>query len=209
MKAWISLLAVLMSTAAATFAPSSRFDEKKVYTIGDAVQDFKLKNVDGRLVSLADYKNGKGVILIFTTNHCPFSKIYEERIIALDRKYAPLGFPVVAIQPNDPTAYTEDSFENMKNRAQEKNYPFPYLWDDSQSVAKVFGATRTPEVFVLKHVGDRFTVEYTGALDDNPQNAAGVKRRYVEDAVSNVLSGRPVVTTTTRAIGCAIKWKSV
>ncbi|GAB3915039.1 thioredoxin family protein [Larkinella knui] len=198
-----------MIAAAATFAPAPPFADQKVYAIGDVVLDFKLKNVDGRMVSLSDYKNGKGVIIVFTTNHCPFSKAYEERMIALDRKYAPQNFPVIAIQPNDPSAYTEDSFENMKIRAQEKNYSFPYLSDDTQSVAHAFGATRTPEVFVLKRSGDHFTVEYTGAIDDSPQIASGVKRPYVEEAVGNLLVGRPVVLTTTKAIGCAIKWKSI
>lgn len=209
MKAWISLLAVLMTTVAATFAPVSPSDKKETYTLGDVVQDFKLKNVDGRLISLSDYKNGKGVIIVFTTNHCPFSKAYEERLVALDRKYAAQGFPVLAVQPNDPTAYAEDSFENMKARAQEKNYSFPYLSDETQTVARMFGATRTPEVFVLRQVGGRFTIAYTGALDDSPQNASGVKRRYVEEAVNNLLAGHPVVTTATKAIGCAIKWKGI
>ena len=209
MKAWISLLAVLMIAEAATFALVPPFAGEKVYAIGDAVVDFKLKNVDGRLVSLSDYRNGKGVILVFTANHCPFSKAYEERIMALDRKYAVAGFPVIAIQPNDPAAYSEDSFENMKIRAQEKNYSFPYLSDESQTVTHVFGATRTPEVFILKRSGDRFTIEYTGSIDDSPQIPSDVRRRYVEEAVNNLLLGRPVVLTTTKAIGCAIKWKSI
>ncbi|GAB3925395.1 thioredoxin family protein [Larkinella terrae] len=209
MKAWISLLAVLMIATAARFVPAPPFADEKVYAIGDVIMDFKLKNVDGRPVSLSDYKNGKGVIIVFTTNHCPFSKAYEERMIALDHKYAPLSFPLIAIQPNDPGAYSEDSFENMKIRAQEKNYSFPYLSDETQSVAHAFGATRTPEVFVLKRTGDRFTMEYTGMIDDSPQVAAVVKRRFVEEAVNNLLAGRPVVTTNTKAIGCAIKWKSM
>ncbi|MFC5410012.1 thioredoxin family protein [Larkinella bovis] len=209
MKTLIGLLAVMMIAVAATFDPASRSDGPRVYALGDVVQDFKLKNVDGRMVSLSDYKNGKGVIVVFTTNHCPFAKAYEERLIALDRKYAPFGFPLLAIQPNDPSAYAEDSFENMKIRAQEKNFPFPYLVDDTQSIARVFGATRTPEAFVLKQAGDHFTVEYAGAIDDNPQSASGVRRRYVEDAVNNLLASRPVVTTTSKAIGCAIKWKSL
>ncbi|GAB3248839.1 hypothetical protein GCM10027347_05520 [Larkinella harenae] len=203
------MLAVLMTVVAAAYVPRARSDEKKAYALGDVVQDFKLKNVDGRLVSLSDYKNGKGVIIVFTTNHCPFSKVYEERLIALDRKYAAQGFPLIAIQPNDPAAYTEDSFDNMKIRAKEKNYPFPYLADESQTVARAFGASRTPEIFVLKNAGDRFTIEYAGAIDDSPQNAATVRRRFVEEAVNNLLAGRPVVTTATRAIGCAIKWKGI
>ncbi|MGA0557318.1 thioredoxin family protein [Larkinella sp. VNQ87] len=209
MKTGMSGWVILMLVTVVMVAPAFRSDEKKVYAIGDVVQNFTLKNVDGRMVSLSDYKGGKGVILVFTTNHCPFSKAYEERMVALDRKYAPQGFPLIAVQPNDPSAYSEDSFENMKLRAQEKNFSFPYLLDDAQRVARSFGATRTPEVFVLKQAGDRFTVEYTGAIDDSPQNAGGVKRRFVEEAVNNLLTGRPVVTTTTKAIGCGIKWKNM
>ncbi|MEZ0483248.1 thioredoxin family protein [Fibrella aquatica] len=177
------------------------------YTLGDVAASFALKNVDSRTISLTDYKNQKGVIVVFTSNHCPFSKAYEDRILALDRKFGPQGFPVMAILSSDASLYEEDSFERMQVRARTKNYTFPYLLDDSQSVAKAFGATRTPQVYVLKRNGDRFTVEYIGSVDDSPQDAANVQRAYVDDAVTSLLSGRPVVTPLTKAIGCAIKIK--
>jgi glutathione peroxidase-family protein len=177
------------------------------YGIGDAVADFSLKNVDGNNVSLAGIPNAKGYIVAFTCNHCPFSKAYEDRIIALNQKYAPQGFPVLAINPNDPAAYEEDSFANMQARAKDKKYGFPYLVDDTQAVAKAFGATRTPHLFVLKRSGDKNTVEYIGAIDDNSQDPSGVTKRYVEDAVNNLLAGKPVAVNSTKAIGCSIKWQ--
>jgi glutathione peroxidase-family protein len=179
------------------------------YGIGDAVANFRLRNVDGTTVSLGDFAQRKGLIVVFTCNHCPFSRAYEDRLIALHQRYQPQGFPVVAINPNDPAAYEEDSFENMKLRAREKAYPFPYLLDESQDVARAFGATRTPHAFVLRRDGDRFTVQYIGALDDNSQDASGVTRRFVEDAVNNLLAGKPVSLNTTKSVGCAIKWKGM
>ena len=175
------------------------------YTLGDVAASFALTNVDNRTISLADYTNQRGVIVIFTSNHCPFSKAYEDRIIALDRKFGPQGFPVIALLSSDATLYEEDSFERMQVRARTKNYTFPYLYDKGQAVAKTFGATRTPQVYVLKRVGDRFTVEYIGSVDDSPQDAVNIRRAYVDEAVTSVLAGKPVVTPLTKAIGCAIK----
>ncbi len=178
------------------------------YGIGDAVADFRLKNVDGRTVSLADFPKAKGAIVVFTCNHCPFSRAYEDRVIALNQRFLSQGFPVIAINPNDPAAYEEDSFENMKARAREKSYSFPYLADETQGVSKAFGATRTPHVVVIKREGDKFTVQYIGTIDDNSQDAGGVTRRYVEDAVNNLMAGKPVGLNTTKSVGCAIKWKN-
>lgn len=181
--------------------------EQRGYNIGEAVGDFQLRNVNGNTVRLSDLKANKGVIVVFTTNHCPFAKAYEDRIIALDMKYRSQGFPVVAINPNDPAAYEEDSFENMKARASTKGYTFPYLLDDTQKTAKAFGATRTPQVFVLQRQGDKFTVQYIGTIDDSSQDPGSVTRRYVEDAVNNLLQGKPVMLNVTRPVGCAIQWK--
>jgi glutathione peroxidase-family protein len=178
------------------------------YALGDVVSDFKLKNIDGKIISLADFQSAKGFIIVFTSNHCPFSKSYEDRVIALDLKYASRGFPVITINPNDPEAYEEDSFANMQKRAKEKGYPFPYLTDETQLVSKAFGAMRTPQAFVLKKEGGKIIVSYLGAIDDNAQDPSGITKRYVEDAVNNILAGKPIVTTSTKAVGCAIKWKS-
>lgn len=176
------------------------------YQVGDTVDNFKLKNVDGKMVSLSDYASQKGVIVIFDCNTCPYSKRYNSRIIALNEKYASKGFPVIAINPNDPTISAGDSFEEMVKLAKQKNYTFPYLVDESQTVARAFGATNTPHVFVLQNQGGKFKVAYIGAIDDNPQNESGVEKRYVENAVDALLKGNSVPTTNTKAIGCTIKW---
>jgi peroxiredoxin len=178
-----------------------------LYQAGDVAADFRLRNVDGQMVSLGDYRNGKGVIVVFTSNHCPYSRAYEDRLIALHQKFAGQGYPIVAINSNDPAAYEEDSFENMKVRARDKSFPFPYLVDDTQRVAKTYGAARSPHVLVLRKTGEQFVVQYVGAIDDNTQDPGSVTRRYVDEAVTNLLAGKPVVSTSTRSVGCAIKWK--
>lgn len=202
-RSWlVSGLLVLVLTQTGTWAQMP-----KGYNLGDAIADFHLKNVDGRIVSLADYQKQKGVIVVFTSNHCPFAKTYEERLIALDRRFAPQGYPVLAIMPNDPTAYEADSFERMQTRARDKAYPYAYTIDEDQSTTRAFGATRTPQVYVLKQTSGQFILEYVGAIDDSPQDGASAQRRYVDEAVSNLLIGRPVQSPITKPIGCAIKWK--
>ena len=182
--------------------------EPLAYQVGSEVSDFVLKNTDGQMISLSSFPSAKGFIIVFTCNHCPFSKAYEERIMALDKKYATLGYPVIAINPNDPEAYEEDSFANMKAVAKEKGYTFPYLVDDTQKVGKAFGASRTPHVFVVKRENGKNLIAYIGAIDDNAQDAASASKHYVEDAVNNLLANKPIVVTNTKAIGCAIKWKN-
>ena len=208
-KFWATLFAALTVSIATTLLfQQQRAQASSVgYPIGGSVAEFKLQNAKGGTVSLSDYKDKKGVIVVFTCNHCPFAKAYEERIIALDKKYAALNFPVVAINSNDASDYEDESMENMKKRATEKGYTFPYLQDATQAVAKAFGATRTPQVFVLRNENAKFTVQYIGTIDDNYQDPAGVTKRYVEDAVNNILAGKPVVVTQTKAVGCAIGWK--
>jgi len=175
---------------------------KPGYEVGDTVADFKLKNTNGKMVALADYKDAKGVIVIFDCNTCPYSKAYNDRIIALHKKYASQGFPVVAIQPNDPEISPGDSFDEMVKRAEKKSYSFPYLFDESQTVAKSFGATNTPHVFLLKKESAAFKVAYIGAIDDKPKSAEAVTKKYVEEAVDALLSNKPVPATKTKAIGC-------
>ena len=173
------------------------------YQVGDKAADFKLKNIDGKMVSLADNKAAKGCIVVFTCNTCPFAKAYESRIVDLNAKYAPLGYPVVAINPNDPAVAPGDSYADM----QKKKYAFPYLVDESQQVAKAFGATRTPHLYVLTKKGPDFVVSYIGAIDDNSEDAKLAKTKYVENAMTEILAGKPATTSSTKAIGCTIKWK--
>ncbi len=176
------------------------------YQVGDIAADFKLKNIDDKTRSLADIK-AKGYIVVFTCNHCPYSQVYEQRIIDLDKKFAPLGYPVVAINPNDPKLVPDDSFDNMKKRAKEKGYTFPYLFDETQQIAKNYGATRTPHVFVLQKTDKGNEVAYIGAIDDNTEDAAAAKTRYVEQAIAALSKGEKPAVNSTKAIGCTIKWK--
>ncbi|RSK44730.1 thioredoxin family protein [Hymenobacter perfusus] len=177
------------------------------YQVGDKAADFKLKNVDGKLVSLADNKAARGYIVVFTCNTCPYAKAYEQRIIDLNTKYAPQGYPVVAINPNDAATVPGDSFAEMQKRAREKKYAFPYLQDETQQVAHQFGATRTPHLYVLTRQGNSFVVSYIGAIDDNSEDAKLVKTKYLENAMTELVAGKPASVSSTKAIGCTIKWK--
>lgn len=207
MKKNILLVFGLIAVAAMLFASGNKEEIVKTkvgFEVGDKATDFKLKNVDGKTISMADYKEAKGFIVVFTCNTCPFSKMYEKRIDLLNQKYASQGFPVIAINSNDVTKQPGDSFEEMTKRAEDKGYSFPYLYDESQAVATAYGATRTPHVYVLDK---SFKVSYIGAIDDNHKDADAVTKKYVEDAVDSMLDGKPVITKSTKAIGCTIKWK--
>lgn len=175
------------------------------YAVGDVAKDFSLKNIDGKIVSLKEMKEAKGYIVIFTCNHCPFSQLYEQRIIDLDKAYKSKGFPVVAINPNDAVKVPEDSFDEMVKRAKKYKYTFPYLHDETQEVAKAFGAARTPHVYILDK---DFKVQYIGAIDDDSEGEKKNKTKYVEDAINALLKGKEPQTKETKAIGCTIKWKS-
>lgn len=197
----LSIAAILLLTVFTAFKPAPG------YKVGDNVKDFKLKNVDGKMVSLADFKGARGYIVVFTCNHCPFSKAYESRIIELNKMYASKGFPVIAINPNDVKIVPEDSYENMQALAKEKEYKFPYLLDETQQVAKDFGATRTPHVFIITRVQNDNIVSYIGAIDDNSDDPAAVKVKYVQNAMEDIIARNPVKENFTKAVGCSIKWK--
>ena len=200
MKKALSLLALCFTLLLSSFMLRPAADG---YKVGDKAADFKLKNIAGKMVSLADNKAAKGYIVVFTCNTCPYAKAYESRVIELNTKYAPLGYPVVAINPNDATTVPGDSYAAM----QTKKYAFPYLQDESQQVAKTYGATRTPHLFVLTRQGSDFVVSYIGAIDDNSEDAKLAKTKYVENAMTEILAGKPATTNSTKAIGCTIKWK--
>ena len=177
------------------------------YKIGDTARDFSLKNIDGKMVSMKDVKNAKGFIVVFTCNHCPFAKAYESRIMELDKKYSAKNYPVIAINPNDVSVVPDDSFENMVVLSKEKGYSFPYLYDESQEIATAYGATRTPHLYVLQKVDDKYIVKYIGAIDNNTEDADKADKKYIEEAVDALLAGKSVPTPETKAIGCSIKWK--
>tara|TARA_B110000114_G_scaffold76396_1_gene80868 strand:- start:401 stop:1078 length:678 start_codon:yes stop_codon:yes gene_type:complete len=181
--------------------------QKAGYAIGDEAADFSLPNIDDKMVSLSDYADAKGYIVTFTCNHCPYAVAYESRIMDLDKKYTPLGYPVIAISPNDPAIVPEDGMEEMKKLATTKGYTFPYLLDDKQEIYPQYGATKTPHIFVLNKEEGKNIVKYIGAIDNNYADKDDVTERYVEDAVDALLAGTAITTTTTKAIGCSIKDK--
>ena len=178
------------------------------YKVGDKAADFSLKNVDGKMVSLSNFNTAKGFVVVFTCNHCPFAKAYQDRIIAIDEKYKPMGYPVIAINPNDPELVPEDSYTEMQKRAKEKGYTFPYLIDAKQQVFREYGATNTPHVFLLqKDKTGEYIVKYVGTIDDNYQDASAVTKTYLSDAIDALLAGKDPDPNTTKAIGCSIKVK--
>lgn len=195
-KITFTLLAFILFIAAAN-APEG-------YKVGDTATDFSLLGTDGEMHSLNSIENAKGYVVVFTCNHCPYSKAYEDRLIALQAKYGPQGYPVVAINPNDPEVNEEDSYEKMVVRAEEKKFNFLYLLDDGQKIYPQYGATRTPHVFLLDK--DR-TVKYIGAIDDNVKNADEVEQTYLADAIEALKAGKTPNPATTKAIGCSIKSK--
>jgi len=202
MKAFIGQLFITLFTLTVTLADAQ---VSAGYKVGDQAADFSLKNVDGTMVSLADYKGVNGYIVIFTCNTCPYAQMYEDRIIALHTKYASQGYPVVAINPNDPDVKPGDDFAAMQARAKEKKFPFKYLFDAGQKVYPVFGATRTPHIFLLD--ANRY-VRYIGAIDDNAQNPGEVTVKYLENAIAALKAGNNPDPAETKAIGCTIKVKS-
>ena len=157
------------------------------------------------MVSLSNYPDAKGFIVTFTCNHCPYAVAYEQRIMDLDAKYASLGYPVIAISPNDPALVPEDGMDEMKKLASTKGYTFPYLLDEKQDVYPLFGATKTPHIFILHKENGKNIVKYIGAIDNNYANPEDVTERYVEDAVDALIAGTKIEVTTTKAIGCSIK----
>lgn len=175
------------------------------YTIGDEATDFKLKDVNGKMVSLSDYKDAKGFIVIFTCNTCPFAVASEERMVALDKEFKPKGYPVIAINPNNPVVQEDDTYELMQVKAKEAGFTFPYLYDESQSIYAKYGATKTPHVYLLKKENDKNIVKYIGAIDDNVRNESEVKEKFLANAVNELLSGKEISVKETKAIGCSVK----
>ena len=199
MKIIKSILILFLVVVATAFTVKT----DKGYKVGDTIEDFKLKNIDNRLVSLSDYADAKGYIIVFTCNTCPYSVANEDRIIELDKKYKSKGYPVIAINPNDPAAVSGDDMAAMKTRAKEKGFTFPYLFDKGQKVYPEYGATKTPHVYIVTK--KTMKVEYIGAIDNNSRNEDKVTEKYVEDAVDALLAGKKPTKTETRAIGCSIK----
>jgi peroxiredoxin len=203
MKAIKFLALVIVAGLLAAFTVSKSIPVG--YKVGDTATDFSLKNIDGKMVSLKSIAGAKGYIVIFTCNHCPYAQAYEDRIVSLDKKYKKLGYPVVAINPNNPDKQIDDSFVKMQERAKEKKFGFPYLLDEGQKIYPQYGATKTPHVYVLQKTPKGNVVKYIGAIDDNYEDEAAVKTKYVENAINALLKNKEVTVKETKAIGCSIK----
>lgn len=171
--------------------------------IGDRAIDFSLLGIDGKTHTLRDYSK-KLVAVIFSCNHCPYVRAWEDRMIRIQADYAEKGVQLIAINANDASKYPDDDFPNMKLRAREKNFNFPYLRDEDQKVAKSYGAERTPEVFLFDVNG---VLRYHGAIDDNYDDPKAVKTRYLRQAIGALLEGKTVPLPETQPVGCTIKWK--
>jgi peroxiredoxin len=172
--------------------------------IGDEFIPFDLEGVDGRTHSSAAYTGRKAVAVIFSCNHCPYVRAWEERMVQIQADYASQNVQLVAVSANDAEKYPQDSLPAMKARAEEQGFNFPYLYDESQAIAQAYGATRTPEVFLFD---EQRNLRYHGAIDDNYEEPAAVRHHYLRDALDAILAGQEPAVSETPPVGCTIKWK--
>jgi peroxiredoxin len=171
---------------------------------GDKVIPFTLPGVDDKEHSLSDYVDAEALAVIFSCNHCPYVRAWEDRMVQIQADYADKGVQFLAISSNDVRKYPDDSFPKMKERAQEKGFNFPYLFDESQEIPRAYGAERTPEVFLFDRSG---FLRYHGAIDDNYDDPNAVKKQYLRDALDAMLAGETPPVQQTQPVGCTIKWK--
>ena len=193
-----TLLTVVLATAVVSVSTGFALE------IGDAVPsgDVKMKNVDNSEVTLAGAMGPKGLLVVFSCNHCPWVQRWESRIVELGNTYRAKGIGVVAVNSNDTVEYPDDGFEHMQARAREKGYDFPYVVDATSGVARAFAASKTPEAFLFDAQGK---LAYTGTIDDNAKDASAVTAAYLKDALEAVAAGKPVTAAKTKALGCSIK----
>ena len=178
-------------------------DNSSVLSIGDIMPHFSLPATDGMLIDTRKIKDPV-IVVIFTCNHCPYAEAYEDRIINLAREFDEEGAQFILINSNDAERYPEDSFEQMKVRYEEKGFPCPYCFDESQEVAHKYGALCTPHCFVFDR---ERTLQYKGRIDDNWEHPDGVNEPNLHDAVAAIVHGKEPSVKEANAIGCSIKWK--
>jgi peroxiredoxin len=177
------------------------------YKTGDVVSDLSLKNVKGEMVSFSQFKDAKGFIVVFSCNTCPVVMKYQQRIIDLNDQFSSKGYPVIEINSNDKSVSPGDSFEAMQKYAKSKGFTFQYLYDESQDIARQWGATNTPHAYVLSKNDGKLMLNYVGAIDNNADDPDHADKKYVEDAVNALLKSEQVAVKSTKAVGCTIKWK--
>jgi peroxiredoxin len=196
----------LFILAVTVFALSSfTFIEKE-----KSISNFKLKSATtNKWVSLSDYKDAKGFIIVFTSNKCPMAKFYSQRLNQMYGKYKKIGVPLIAINSMDTLAYAEESFHRMQLKVKKENLNFPYLQDKMQNVAKDFNAINTPQAFVVWKVKGKYIIKYEGAIDDNAGDLEKVKNHYLTDAVDELLQGNEVKIVKSESFGCRIFYRGI
>ena len=185
------------------------FSSYTIYEKEKTISDFKLKSATtNRWVSLSDYKNAKGFVIVFSCNKCPMAKFYSQRLNQMDSKYKKLGVPVLAINSMDTLAYAEESFKLMQKKAKKDQFQFPYLQDKKQNIAKEFKATHTPQAFVIwKNKAGKFVIKYQGAIDDNAGEPEKIKHHFLTDAIDDLLQEKEVATPKSESFGCRIYFR--
>ncbi len=201
----VLIIAVLSVVVLSSFISTETEPIIKGYQIGSEVADINLLNVDNKRISFSDFSDAKGFIVIFTCNTCPYAVASEDRINALDAEFKTKGYPVIAINPNNPEVQPDDTFVLMQQKAKEKGFTFPYLFDESHKVYAQFGAAKTPHVYLIQKEGDKNIVKYIGAIDDNVRKASSVNERFLANAINELLAGKEISLKETKAIGCSVK----
>ena len=199
------LVAIVIAVLILSVLQSFRYENESV--IGSIVSNFSLRNIDGKNLALKDYADAKGFIVIFTCNHCPFAKLYTKRLNELNTKYKALGVPLLAINSMDTLIYEDETFEKMQQRSKSQKFNFPYLYDNMQIVGKEFGANHTPHAYVIWKRNNQWTIEYSGAIDDNGAEPTKVTNAFVANAADELLQGKAVSIAETKSIGCAIFYR--
>ena len=191
-----------------TLIPKAAMGQQGTYpsVFGGQIVDFSLKNVDNAAISLSQFKDAKGFIIVFTCNHCPFAKLYSQRYNDLNEKYKALGVPLIAINSMDSLVYEEESFDEMQLKAQSEKFNFPYLQDGSQCVGKNFNAEHTPQAYVIWKENDKWVIKYSGSVDDNGENPKKATP-FIANAVNELLKNKAVSEPITESFGCRIFYR--
>ena len=200
----VSAIAIVTGAAAAVSAGESTGGIAIGSKVPAAVAKTKMKNVDGKMLSITDVTGKAGTLVIFTCNHCPFAKAWEQRIVELGNSYSAKGIGVILVNANDPTTHAEDGYEGMQARAKSLGMKVPYVVDDTSGVARAFGASVTPEAFLFDKGGK---LAYHGTIDDNRKEPDKVKARYLKDALEAVAAGKKPAVPETKGLGCGIKFR--
>ena len=177
--------------------------------LGSTAPAFSLPGVDGKLYSLDHFKNAKGLLVVFMCNHCPYVIAIHERLNQLAKDFSSKGISVIGISSNDPNYKEADSFENMKLTAKDWGLVFPYVFDESQEVAKAFDAVCTPDPYLYENVNGEFMLRYRGRIDDSWKDLSLVKKQSLRLAMEEVALGKIPTREQIPSMGCGIKWKGM